>query len=78
MNGVTLKTSNRCYDSGVSGDDSPLALLRVNWYNVNLYFSRQGRENQRKVTRNSFVLKKDASGVEFIKMAEDEKTKKPS
>lgn len=65
----------KCYDSGVFGDDSRLALLRVNWFNVNLYFCRRGRENQRKLTRNSFVFKKDASGVEFIEMAGDEKTK---
>jgi len=65
----------KCYDSGVFGDDSPLALLRVNWFNVNLYFCRQGRENQRKRTRNSFVSNKEASGVELMEMAEDEKTK---
>ena len=66
----------KCYDSGVFGNDSPLALLRVNGFNVNLYFCRRGGENQRNLTRNSFVFKKDASGVEFIEMAEDEKTKK--
>ena len=65
----------KCSVSGVFGDDSPLALLRVNWFNVNLYFCRRGRESQRKLTRDSFVFKKDASGVEFIEMAEDEKTK---
>ena len=72
---IQLEDIQKCYDSGVCGDDSPLALLRVNWFNVNLYFCRRGRENQRKLTRNSFVFKKDASGVEFIEMAEDEKTK---
>ena len=72
---IQPKDIQKCYDSGVFGDDSPLALLRVNWFNVNLYFGRRGRENQRKLTRNSFVFKKDASGVKFIEMAEDEKTK---
>ena len=72
---IQPEDKQKCYDSSVLVDDSPLALLHVNWFNVNLYFCRQGRENQQKLTRNSFVFKKDTSGVEFIEMAEDKKTK---
>ena len=47
----------------------------MNWFNLNLYFCRRGRENQRRLTKNSFVFKKDASEVEYVGMAEQEKTK---
>jgi len=63
------KLIQKCYDSGVFGDDSPLALPRGNWFNVNFYFYRRGKENQQKRSRNSFVFKKDARGVEFIEMS---------
>ena len=62
-------------ESGVFADDSPISLLRVNWFNINLYFCRRGRENQRRLTKNSFIFKKDASEVEYVEMAEEEKTK---
>ena len=65
----------KCYESGVFADDSPISLLRVNWFNINLYFCRRGRENQRRLTKNSFIFKKDASEVEYVEMAEEEKTK---
>ena len=65
----------KCYESGVFAGDSPISLLRVNWFNINLYFCRRGRENQRRLTKNSFVFKKDASEVEYVEMAEQEKTK---
>ena len=65
----------KCYESGIFGDDSPLSLLRVNWFNINLYFCRRGRENQRKLTKNSFIFKTDVNDVEYVEMAEQEKTK---
>lgn len=65
----------KCFDTGVFGDDSPLSLLRVNWFNISLFFCRRGRENQRRLTKNSFVFKTDANQVEFVEMAEQEKTK---
>lgn len=66
---------NKCYESGVFGGDSPLSLLRVNWFNISLFFCRRGRENQRKLTKNSFVFKTNANQVEYVEMAEQEKTK---
>ena len=60
----------KCYESDVFAGDSPISLLRVNWFNINLYFCRRGRENQRRLTKNSFVFKKDASEVEYVEMAE--------
>jgi hypothetical protein len=43
----------------------PLSLLRVNWFNINLYFCRRGRENRRKLSKNSFIFKTDANNVEY-------------
>ncbi|CAB4034835.1 Hypothetical predicted protein [Paramuricea clavata] len=65
----------KCYESGIFGDYSPLSLLRVNWFNINLYFCRRGRENQRKLSKNSFIFKTDANIVGYVEMAEEEKTK---
>ena len=65
----------KCYVSGIFGDDSPISLLRVTWFNISLYFCRRGRENQRKLTKNSFIFKADANHVEYVEMAEQEKTK---
>ena len=59
----------KCYESGIFGDDSPLSLLRVNWFNINLYFCRRGRENQRKLTKNSFIFKTDVNDVSKIILA---------
>ena len=57
----------KCYESGVFAGDSPISLLRVNWFNINLHLiCRRGGENQR---RNVFAFKKDASEVEYVKMA---------
>ena len=47
----------------------------MNWFNISLYFCRRGRENQRKLTKNSFIFKTDANNVEYVEMAEQEKTK---
>ena len=65
----------KCYVSGIFGDDSPIPLLRVNWFNISLYLCRRGRENQRKLTKNSFIFKTDANDVEYVEMAEQGKTK---
>ena len=65
----------KCYESGIFGDDSPLSLLRVNWFNMNLHLCRRGRENQRILSKNSFIFKADANNVEYVEMAEEEKTK---
>ena len=59
----------KCYVSGIFGGESPILLSRVNWFNVCLYFCPTGRENQRKLTKNSFIFKTDAN------IAEQEKTK---
>ena len=72
---ISTEDIQKCYDSGIFGDDSPISLLRVNWFNISLYFCRRGRENQRKLTKNSFIFKTDANNVEYVEMAEQEKTK---
>ena len=72
---IPTEDIQKCYDSGIFGDDSPISLLRVNWFNISLYFCRRGRENQRKLTKNSFIFKTDANNVEYVEMAEQEKTK---
>ena len=72
---IQAEDIRKCYESGVFGGDSPISLLRVNWFNINLFFRKRGREEQRKLTKTSFVFKKDANQVEYVEIAEQEKTK---
>ena len=50
-------------------------MIRANWFNISLYFCRRARENQRKLTKNSFIFKTDVNNLEYVKMAGQEKTK---
>lgn len=65
----------KCYDSGIFDESTPTSLLRVNWFNISLFFCRRGRENQRNLKKTSFVMQKDANNNEYIEMTEEEKTK---
>jgi len=65
----------KCYESRIFSGDTPLSLLRVNWFNISLFFCRRGRENQRQLKKTSFVIQKDANSIEYVKMSEGEKTK---
>ena len=57
------------------GDETPLSLLRVNWFNISIHFCRRGRENQRCLTKESFKIETDANGVEYVAMVVGKSTK---
>ena len=72
---IQAEDIRKCYESGVFGGDSPVSLLRVNWFNINLFLCRRSQRNQRKLTKNSIVFKKDKNQVEYVELSEEEKTK---
>lgn len=72
---LSAEDIKKCYETKVFGDETPLSLLRVNWFNISLHFCRRGRENQRSLTKESFEIKTDANGDEYVAMAVSESTK---
>ena len=46
------------YETKVFSDDTPISVLRANWFNISLHFCRRGRENLRSLTPDSFVIKR--------------------
>ena len=65
----------KCYETKVFSDENPTSLLRVNWFNIALHFCRRGRENLRALSRDSFVIMKDANDNEYVEISVSEKTK---
>ena len=72
---ISAEDIKKCYETKVLGDETPLSLLRVNWFNISLHFCRRGRENQRSLTKKSFTIETDANGNEYVAMAVSESTK---
>ena len=72
---ISPEDIHKCYETKVFSDETPISLLRVNWFNISLHFCRRGRENLRSLTPDSFVIKKDANGGEYVEMSISEKTK---
>lgn len=62
---ISAEEIKKCYQTKVFGDETPLSLLRVNWFNISLHFCRRGRENHRSLTKESFKIETDANGVEM-------------
>ncbi|CAH3113045.1 unnamed protein product [Porites lobata] len=72
---ISPEDIQKCYETKVFSDETPISLLRVNWFNISLHFCRRGRENLRSLTPDSFVIKKDANGGEYVEMSISEKRK---
>ena len=72
---ISPEDIQKCYETKVFSDETPISLLRVNWFNISLHFCRSGRENLRSLTRDSFVIKKDANDGEYVEMSVSEKRK---
>lgn len=72
---ISAEDVKKCYEMKVFGDETPLSLLRVNWFNISLYFCSRGRDNQRSLTKDSFEIKTDLNGDEYVTMTTSESAK---
>ncbi|XP_033967458.1 zinc finger MYM-type protein 3-like [Pseudochaenichthys georgianus] len=55
--------------------NTPRGLLNKVWFDTQLHFGRRGKEGLRKLTPQSFVVKRDSAGTKYVTMAFNEETK---
>ena len=70
---ISPEDIQKCYETKVLSDETPRRLLRG--IKISLHFCRRERENLRSLTRDSFVIKKDANDGKYVEMSVSEKTK---
>lgn len=61
--------------SAAMSPDNPKGLLNKVWYDIQLHFGRRGKEGNRDLKPDSFILKYDENGVKYFIMTFNEETK---
>ena len=69
------RTSTNFITSGLFSLENPVALQRKVFFEVMLFLCRRGRENLRNLKKDSFAIKSDGEGREYILLVVDEMTK---
>lgn len=59
-------------ESIVFNVDTPWGLQNKVWFDIKFYLCRRGGENLRRMTKETFVIKTDATGREYVFQAIDE------
>jgi hypothetical protein len=65
----------KMYKSGTLSNTNPRALQRKVFFELSLHFARRGREGLRSLTKDTFVIKVDATGNKYITQSYNEKEK---
>ena len=65
----------KMYSSGILSNQNPTALQRKVFVETGLHFARRGREGLRELRKDSFVIKKDDLGKEYVTIAYHELSK---
>ena len=65
----------KLYSSGVLTPATPIGLQRLVFFSLQYFFCRRGREGNRDLKKDSFVVERDDVGAEYIGMSHNEHQK---
>ena len=72
---IEPKDLRKLYDSVAKEINTPRGLQRKVWLDVMFYLIRRGRENLRQMTKKTFAVGKDVSGLRFVHQVVGERDK---